>query len=62
MRTYRVDTQNAGLDSTIEAASADEALFAVAEHAGRTIETPDGLVIDHEQTRGWTAVRVEVAS
>ena len=58
--TYRVDTRNAGYDCEIFADNAEAALFEVAEHAGRCLHTDDGLIVDPEQTRGWTATQIAV--
>lgn len=49
-RLYRVDTLNAGLDCVVDADSADEALFAVADHGG--------YLIEGAPPAGWTATRV----
>jgi hypothetical protein len=57
---YRVDTMSAGYDMIIDAADESDALYAVADFAGRLRGTSSGHVVDEGLTRGWTAKLVTI--
>jgi hypothetical protein len=51
---------SAGYDMIIDAADESDALYAVADFAGRLRGTSSGHVVDEGLTRGWTAKLVTI--